>query len=285
MKGVIYKWDNVVTHKSYIGKSLSPKCRYNWFLQFDDHYAGPHIDKARKKYNDKKHWKYSILFSITSNDRNTINDILNTKEIEYISLYKTNNKDVGYNISSGGTFGDTYYALTDDERSKRLKKFHDSQIAMGYKWMYKDGVSIKVPQKEHQSYLDDGWLFGRVNVIPKIIRPPKIKKKKVLSEEHKHHLSISLKNVSNDIAQKRAKIAQENRILYNKSQAHRLSTSESNKRRWKDGCPDSTRKKISESHKGLSKGLIWISKDNISKMIRPDEYQKYINAGWHKGRK
>ena len=48
----IYKWTNLITNKCYIGKTNNKECRYNWFINWDDHYAGPHIDKARKKYND-----------------------------------------------------------------------------------------------------------------------------------------------------------------------------------------------------------------------------------------
>ena len=283
MTGIIYKWTNLITNKSYIGKSFAPQCRYDWFLNFDEHYAGPHIDRARRKYNDKIFWEYSILFQIESDNRETINDIINQKEIEYINLYQSNNKELGYNISSGGTWGDTFAALTEEERRDRMTKFHNSHILKGYRWMHKDDKFTKISLEKQQEYINNGWQYGKKE------RPPKEKKQRKrgykLSEEHKQHMKEARSKMSLENKEKLKNAGRQNIILYNKSEKHRQSAIQSNKARWKDGCPESTRKKISDSHKGIAKGLIWMSKDNTSKMIKPSEYQKYIDAGWHKGRK
>ena len=77
--------------------------------------------------------------------------------------------------------------------------------------------------------------------------------------------------------------ARQNRIAYNKSDAHRKSAIESNKRRWKNGCPEETRQKMRDSA-GKSKGKIWVSKGTETRMINKIDLEKYIEQGYTRGR-
>lgn len=87
--------------------------------------------------------------------------------------------------------------------------------------------------------------------------------------------------------EKNREAARQRRIAYNKSDAHRQSAIESNKRRWKDGCPEKTRQKMSESaRKSNPRGkYCWVSKNNDRLYIEKIYLEKYLEDGWHRGRK
>ena len=167
--------------------------------------------------------------------------------------------------------------------------------------MYKDEINKKVPIYHQQEYLDNGWQYGLSPITGR-----KISESLKTSEKHKaacerRRLSDEEYNKrkwkrKEDLAKYRQsqeykdKIknfkdkARKRRIEYNKSEAHRISTIESNKRRWKDGCPEKTRKKMSDSLTGKAKGKIWMRKDKKTVMVKPEEYEYYLNKGYIKGR-
>lgn len=251
MEAVIYKWTNNQNNKVYIGKSFNKECRYNWFLDFDIHYAGPHIDNARKKYNDIKYWNYEILYTKEGKDRKKLNEIINDKEKYFIELYKSNNKNLGYNISSGGTWGDTYYSLSEEEKQYRKSKFHNTHIEKKYRWMYKDDECKKIQKDKQQEYLDKGWQYGRNksfrNKISSSLRNSEnfklfCKERRLTEEEIKqreeerkreleeYHNSQEYK----DRIEKWKENSRQMMIKYNKSEKHRQATINSNKIRRKN---------------------------------------------------
>ena len=91
-KSGIYMWTSP-SGKSYIGQSVDLQKRKGAFLRFGDRYGGQKINRARKKYNNKRYWKYKVLEYCDIDD-------LDEREEYYISLYNTMRK--GYNCESGG---------------------------------------------------------------------------------------------------------------------------------------------------------------------------------------
>ena len=91
-KSGIYMWTSP-SGKSYIGQSVDLQKRKGAFLRFGDRYGGQKINCARKKYNHKSLWNYTILEYCDI-------DELDEREEYYISLYNTINN--GYNCESGG---------------------------------------------------------------------------------------------------------------------------------------------------------------------------------------
>ena len=91
-KSGIYMWTSP-SGKSYIGQSVDLQTRKYAFLRFGDIYGGQKINCARKKYNHKSLWNYTILEYCGIDD-------LDEREEYYISLYNTINN--GYNCESGG---------------------------------------------------------------------------------------------------------------------------------------------------------------------------------------
>ena len=302
--GWIYMWTNKKNKKPYIGKTNNKECRYNWFIQWDIHYAGPHIDRARKKYNDIKYWDYQILYETSNTDLVKLRDELDEKEKYFIQLYHSNEKYKGYNISSGGTWGDTWSALSDEEYEVRSKKTVETRKRLNYRAMTDGLITKTVPQSEHQKYLDMGWKFGCGEDRLKIIReasqkysnsPEMLKQKeetKIRAKQRKIERKEEIKKqreIRNQTPEWQAHITENKersrqiRIEYNKSEAHRKATIESNKRRWKDGVPEETRNKMKESQRKYWDSIetrIWVSKDSETKMIKPDELDTYIALGY-----
>ena len=107
-KSGIYMWTSP-SGKSYIGQSVDLQKRKGTFLRFGDRYGGEKINCARKKYNHKSLWNYTILEYCDI-------DKLNECERYYIELYDTINN--GYNCESGGNEN----KIVSDEVKRKLSE-------------------------------------------------------------------------------------------------------------------------------------------------------------------
>jgi group I intron endonuclease len=89
---LIYKITNLINDKIYIGKQKSNNENY--------YGSGVLIKRAIKKYGIEK-FKKDIIEECFDYDT------LNQREIYWINFYKSTEKNIGYNITQGGEFGDT----------------------------------------------------------------------------------------------------------------------------------------------------------------------------------
>src|SRR5436190_796543 len=87
---IIYKTTNLINGKIYIGKDSKNK---NSYLG-----GGLLIKKSIKKYG-KENFKKEILCECKDQKE------LNEQEINYIKIYNSTNKKIGYNVSNGGGSG------------------------------------------------------------------------------------------------------------------------------------------------------------------------------------
>ena len=110
-KSGIYMWTSP-SGKSYIGQSVNLQKRKYAFLCFGDRYGGQKINRARKKYNHKSLWNYTILEYCDI-------DKLDEREEYYISLYNTINN--GYNCESGGNENKIVSDETKQKQSEAMK--------------------------------------------------------------------------------------------------------------------------------------------------------------------
>lgn len=116
MRGIVYKYTSP-SGKVYIGQTCRERGRRNEFLAVDRPYSGGHfIDSARRKYGPEN-FTYEVLFEIIGDDGNEINKTLNHWESYYISYYKSNDKQYGYNMNDGGA-GNTGITLSAEARAK-----------------------------------------------------------------------------------------------------------------------------------------------------------------------
>lgn len=100
MKGIIYKYTNQINNKVYIGQTIN---------EYKRKYAHKHtlnswrsyFHNAIKKYGYDK-FVYEILEEIDDADVKELKIKLDTLEQRYISIYKSNDPDFGYNLTLGG---------------------------------------------------------------------------------------------------------------------------------------------------------------------------------------
>lgn len=102
---IIYKTENNINGKIYIGKAVKDRDSYLG--------SGLLLKAAIKKYG-KENFTKVIIDSAENNEE------LNKKEIYWIKKLNSQNKDIGYNITDGGTGGNTMANLPNrDEIYKK----------------------------------------------------------------------------------------------------------------------------------------------------------------------
>lgn len=116
MRGVIYKYTNIVNNKVYIGQTINEKKRREKWNNLSTPYAGKYINRARLKYGLES-FKYEILAEIISDNEDVLKDTLNKLEIRYISMYNSKNSNYGYNLSDGG-IGGNGQIVSEETRAK-----------------------------------------------------------------------------------------------------------------------------------------------------------------------
>jgi group I intron endonuclease len=89
---IIYKTTNLINNKIYIGQHNSSADNYIG--------SGLNLNKAIKKYG-KENFQREILEHVTSAN-------VNEREIFWIAELSATDRNIGYNISSGGTGGKIY---------------------------------------------------------------------------------------------------------------------------------------------------------------------------------
>ena len=97
MYGYVYKTTNILTNKIYIGQKKSTEFLYEKYLG-----SGVCLKNAVKKYG-KENFKVELICECSSKEE------LDAKEIYYIDYYKSRDNSIGYNIATGGAFGDSGY--------------------------------------------------------------------------------------------------------------------------------------------------------------------------------
>ena len=99
-RGIIYKIENKVNGKIYIGQTINEKRRLNEHKRCHNK-SYMLIDKAIFRYG-WENFSYSVLFEIEGNDVSVITNELNKKEIHFIECFKSRTPN-GYNILKGGS--------------------------------------------------------------------------------------------------------------------------------------------------------------------------------------
>lgn len=116
---VIYKTTNLLNGKFYIGQDSKNKKSYFG--------SGKLLNCAIKKYG-KENFKKEILEECFTKED------LDKKEIYWIDLLNSTNKEIGYNIHEGGTGGDNYKGKSAEEM-----EIIKSKISKGVKLSYSTG--------------------------------------------------------------------------------------------------------------------------------------------------
>lgn len=133
-KMVIYRIHNVKDGKSYIGKCINGLTRVLDHLRA---YKNPKQEyRARMLYRAMNcHGSESFVWEVLS-ECETLSD-LDLKEIELIEKHNSSNVNFGYNLTKGGTGGNTWSKLTPEELAIGKKRASEAS-----KKMHKDNPQI-----------------------------------------------------------------------------------------------------------------------------------------------
>ena len=127
-KAGIYKWENKINHKCYIGqaKDLNRRLMHHLSNIKTGRYNTP-LYKAVTKYG-VNNFNITIVEVLEASD--DLNERLDEREIYYIEYYKSYKE--GYNQTKGGDGGITGYKFTEEQR-KRVSENSKKQAKLLYK--------------------------------------------------------------------------------------------------------------------------------------------------------
>lgn len=150
-KSGIYCIENLINHKKYIGQSKNIKRRLSDHLSElrNNKHFNDHLQRSWNTYG-QKNFNISILCYCPENE-------LDKRETYYIDLYKTMNKDFGYNKDSGG--------------NKCKTRNEEARDKMRLYWAEHGGINdgllqaTKKAKKPVVQYLQDGSFVAEFDSI------------------------------------------------------------------------------------------------------------------------
>ncbi len=178
----IYKIENKINHKVYIGQSVDIYTR--WYNHKHDllngvHYNS-HLQKSWNKYGEEN-FNFSVIEKCSQ-------DSLDTLEIKYISDYKSYDSDFGYNLSFGGSGG----GVPTSETRQKLSAVNSGKNNPMYGKHHSEDTKEKIRQKkignQNAMYGKSGKLspsYGRKHTEEELEKIRNANKNKRMSEDAK----------------------------------------------------------------------------------------------------
>lgn len=122
----IYKTTNLLNGKVYIGKAENQPDNYLG--------SGKILKRAIKKYGIDSFSREIIEYCKSRN-------ALNEREIYWIEKFNSTNPNIGYNITKGGTGGNTYENLSEAQMDEIKKKISDAMTNREFTEEHKKSLS------------------------------------------------------------------------------------------------------------------------------------------------
>ena len=189
----IYLTVNLITGKKYIGqRSCHCEISKDTYLG-----SGEILKKAIKKYG-KEHFSKEILEICYSKNE------LNQKEKQWIEFFDAVNSSDFYNITSGGTGGNTYCFLSGDklEQIKQIKKEQTkgkNNPMFAHVWTAESRMKLSQSMKKRYETNKATWgttgRTGEKNSLSMTIYSPELKKEFIGIREASRELNIPLPNI------------------------------------------------------------------------------------------
>lgn len=288
----IYKIENLVNHKVYIGKSTHIKQR------FQEHFSELNKNKHKNKYLQSSWNKYGVNNFSFEIIEECSKELLNEKEKIWIEHYGGANSKQTYNYTFGGDGGNwndemkmkasirqkgkVNNGLRNYDRTNPEYRKHLSKVLLG-----------KKKTKEHAKHISEG------------------RKGIVFTEEQKRKISNSKKGVSTSLKGRKkmekdgiVKWVEPDLIPQKKVEGwkeyHTFFTGNYVRvGSWNKGIPMTEQAKNNLREKNLGKKLsdetkhkmsiarkncVWINNGFKNKRINKQFAQDFLNSGWEKGR-
>ena len=196
----IYKIENLINHKVYIGQSKDVFRRFKEHFNLSRKNSSYHLHCSMKLYG-VENFNFEIL--------------LKTYDLDYwekffIYWYRSYDVDYGYNLTTGGQKGTKRkddFVYTDEMRQKmsiaKKKNWQDENFRKNILQAQKDGKSTQRARKNRSEATKNMWLNGKFSEQPakiskwakgrKYTEESKLKMKELsVLREEKHHLDYEV---------------------------------------------------------------------------------------------
>lgn len=300
MYGYVYLTTNLVNGKRYVGQKKSDVFLYEKYLG-----SGKSLKLAVEKYG-KENFKVELIEWCESKEQ------LDDREKYWINYYNACKSRNFYNIAIGGEGGDITLGYTEDEYKLFCEKSKSSKNVL----VHKGNLESKIEQCDLELYLSNGWEMGISDLHRQNMSKSRVgikhkphseetkrkigesQKGKIISEESRRKMSEKQRGkiISQETKEKLSKsMSGKGNPMYGKhhTEETKKRISEVRKEKYRNGeyvISEETRRKMSESHKGITKGKdslkgkICITKDFTNKYIYPNELEYYESLGYRRGR-
>lgn len=273
----IYKITNIINQKCYIGQStdLIQRIRKHIKTLVNGTNSNEHLQNAYNKYGQGN-------FTIEIIEECDIEN-LDNREIFWIDYYKSYDSQFGYNKTKGGTGGNGYFELCNEDeknciklkKSERVSGINNPNYGMN---CYTDGIVIKyIKDDEIELYESQGWRPG----VPDFVR----EKERIANTGpangfygKKHSDETKQKLSDNRTGDKNWNFG---KVIYHKDNEQKyvdpteIEYYETNG--WIKGVSEDTKRKISEKNKGKK-----ITEDILRPRSNVYLYDGEEYIGWRK---
>ena len=260
LKGIVYVYTNKENGMQYYGRTLRPTRRFMQHLnaEIGKHNTYDYFHTAIREIGCQgnleeflKHFDFKVLNTLYY-DKDTKVEVSNQLD-ELESRYINDNNALWPNGYNEQSYSHTVvFSLTDSQieaaktnRKSRKKGYKKPQITK----MFFETEEERLEKHNRQSEAAKKAAAEYWSRPENIEKKEEVKRRRAAIKEQKQKEKAEYWQSEEGQAriQRNKEAASKYITEYNKSDAHRKVAAESNRRRWKDGCPEATRAKMRES--------------------------------------
>lgn len=194
-KGIIYCYTCVINNKKYIGQTMYEKTRRSAFFVSERYSTNKtakklnKFDAARKKYGIDN-FVYEILEEFSSNDKKSVIEWMDDREIYFIALYNT--YKTGYNSTKGGHKGWKGTNNSPRNTGKKMSKLTKEKCTFkGHHHTEENRKGISQRAKERYKDKTKHPMYGKHHSEESKRKNSESRKGKVMGKDNPNSKSVS----------------------------------------------------------------------------------------------
>ena len=191
----IYKIENLINHKVYIGKSVNIKKRWkeHIYLLNKNNHINPYLQNAWNKYGPEQfEFKIIELCPLST---------INEREIYWINYYGGIDSLNTYNVTKGGYGGagnDEWRKKISETVKKHYKNGDYPTHAKGMLvWVKKDKEQHKICKEQLDNYIKRGWQKGKLPLPEEALKRMRGKPGTMLGKHHTEESKAKMRKKHN----------------------------------------------------------------------------------------